>query len=129
MDVAAYGKDYDFYGDDAYSVVKIQRAARLTVKASPNPVKKGKALTVTGGLTRADWNTQKYAGYSGQSVKLQFRKIGTSTYTTVKTVKSASAGALKAAVTASVDGYWRWSYAGNSTTGTVKTAGTYIDVK
>ncbi|MDH6221758.1 hypothetical protein [Streptomyces pseudovenezuelae] len=38
--------------------------------ASPDPVKKGKTLTVTGTLTRANWNTNTYAGYSGQKVKL-----------------------------------------------------------
>ncbi|WP_037663206.1 hypothetical protein, partial [Streptomyces aurantiacus] len=36
------------------SDIRIQRAARLTVNASPEPVKKGKTITVAGALTRAN---------------------------------------------------------------------------
>ncbi|MFB7241786.1 calcium-binding protein [Streptomyces populi] len=112
--------------DNAFRVV---RAAKLTANASPEPVKKGKAITVTGALTRANWETGKYAGFTNQAVKLQFRKKGSSTYTTVKTVKSSSTGALKTSATASADGYWRWSFAGTSTTSTATAAGDYVDVQ
>jgi hypothetical protein len=62
-------------------------------------------------------------------VKLQFRKKGTSTYTTVKTIKTGSAGALKTTVKATVDGYFRYSFAGTTTTPAVNAAGDFIDVK
>ena len=71
----------------------------------------------------------KYAGYTAQPVKLQFRKKGTSTYTTVKTIKTNSTGALKTTVKASVDGYWRYSFAGTTTTPAVKATGDFVDVK
>ncbi|MER7839336.1 hypothetical protein ABTY98_26520 [Streptomyces sp. NPDC096040] len=41
-------------------------------------------------------------------MKLQFRKKGSSTYTTLKTIKSSSMGALKTTTTATVDGYYRY---------------------
>ncbi|MFJ2831286.1 hypothetical protein ACIPC1_27610 [Streptomyces sp. NPDC087263] len=107
----------------------VQRQSKLTVNAAPEPVKKGKTITVTGKLTRADWETNKYTGLSGQSVVLQFRKAGTTTYKNVKTIKSTSGGALKTTVKASVDGYYRYTYAGVSTVGTSTAAGDYIDVK
>ncbi|MGH1556276.1 hypothetical protein ACRAWF_44560 [Streptomyces sp. L7] len=44
----------------------------------------GKTITVTGKLARANWSTGKYAGYVSQPAKLQFRKKGSSTYTTLK---------------------------------------------
>ncbi|MGW2619973.1 hypothetical protein [Streptomyces sp. NPDC001500] len=109
--------------------IHVQRQAKLTANATPEPVKKGKTLTVTGALTRANWDTNRYAGYSGQSVKLQFRKKGSSAYTTVKTVKSSSTGGLKTTVTASVDGYYRFVFAGTSTTSAVSAAGDFVDVK
>jgi hypothetical protein len=62
-------------------------------------------------------------------VKLQFRKAGTSTYTTVKTVTSSSTGALKTTVTAATDGYWRWNFAGTSTTPAAKATGDFVDVR
>ncbi|GGR90880.1 hypothetical protein GCM10010269_32530 [Streptomyces humidus] len=109
--------------------IQVQRQAKLTVDAAPEPVKKGKVITVTGALTRANWDTNRYAGYSGQSVKLQFRKKGSSTYSTVKTVKSSATGGLKTTVTASVDGYYRFVFAGTSTTPAVSAAGDFVDVK
>ncbi|MFI5965010.1 hypothetical protein ACIA8J_22945 [Streptomyces asoensis] len=109
--------------------VKVQRQAQLTADATPEPVKKGKTLTVTGKLTRANWDTGKTGGYAAQPVKLQFKKKGSTTYTTVKTVKTSSTGALKTTVTASADGYYRYSFAGTTTTPAVSAAGDFVDVK
>lgn len=38
-------------------------------------------------------------------------------------------GALKATVTASTDGYYRFTYAGIASTATVSAAGDFVDVK
>ncbi|MEV7341658.1 calcium-binding protein [Streptomyces sp. NPDC093544] len=127
--VGALSNDGEIYWNDFYKTQKVQRLSKLTVNAAPEPVKKGKTITVTGKLTRADWQTGKYAGVSGQSVGLQFRKASSSTYTSVKGIKSTTGGALKTTVKASVDGYHRFSYKGITSTATVTTAGDYVDVK
>jgi hypothetical protein len=114
---------------DGVATTKLQRYSKLTVNASPEPVKKGRTITVKGALTRANWETGAYAGYTNQNVTLQFKKKGTSTYSNVKTIKSGSAGALKTTVTAKYDGYYRFVFAGTSTTPAVKAAGDYIDVQ
>ncbi|MBV2357829.1 hypothetical protein KUM39_26315 [Streptomyces sp. J2-1] len=114
---------------DKLGTTKLQRYSRLTVNAAPEPVKKGATLTATGYLSRANWDDGKYHGYTSQSVKLQFRKKGSSTYTTLKTVKSDSKGNLKTTVKATVDGYYRYSFAGTSTTPAVNATGDYVDVK
>ncbi|MFE0510137.1 hypothetical protein [Streptomyces sp. NPDC058964] len=108
---------------------KVQRYSKLTVNASPEPVKKGKTITVTGKLSRANWEDNLYHGYTGQSVKLQFRKKDSSTYTTLKTITSDSTGSLKTTTTASADGYYRFSFAGTSTTPAVNATGDYVDVQ
>ncbi|MFF0142803.1 hypothetical protein ACFYRN_41045 [Streptomyces sp. NPDC005227] len=119
-----------FVEQDALATTKLQRYSRLTVNASPEPVKKGKTITVTGLLSRANWDTHKYAGYTVQPVGLQFRTKSVSTYTsTLKTVKSDSAGNLKTTTTATVDGYFRYNFAGTSTTPAVKATGDYVDVQ
>jgi hypothetical protein len=107
----------------------VQRNSTLTVNAGPEPVAKGKTLTVTGKLSRANWEDHQYHGYTNQPVKLQFRKAGTSTYTTVKTVYTDSYGNLKTTTTATYDGYWRFSFAGTSTTPAVNATGDYVDVQ
>ncbi|MEU2059621.1 hypothetical protein [Streptomyces sp. NPDC013455] len=107
----------------------VQRNSTLTVNASPEPVTKGKTLTVTGKLSRANWEDHKYHGYTGQAVKLQFRKKGSSTYTTLKTVTTDSTGGLKTTTKATADGYYRFSFAGTTTTPAVSAAGDFVDVR
>jgi len=108
--------------------VQIRRYAKATVNAAPEPVAKGKPITVTGSLKRADWAKHTYTGVADASVQLQFRAKGTTSYSTVKTVRSSSTGALKATVTASLDGDWRWSFGGWSTTGSAVSSGDHVDV-
>ncbi|MEU5714837.1 calcium-binding protein [Streptomyces sp. NPDC020403] len=115
--------------NDYYSTARVQRLSKVTVNAAPEPVRKGRTITVTGKLSRANWETGTYKGYATQPVKLQFRKKSSSTYTTVKTIKTSSTGELKTTVTASVDGYWRYSFAGTSTTPAVTAAGDFVDVQ
>ncbi|TQJ74802.1 hypothetical protein [Streptomyces sp. SLBN-31] len=118
-----------FASQDNLGTTRLQRYSKLTVNASPEPVTKGKTVTVTGKLSRANWDDLKYHGYTNQSVKLQFRKSGSSTYTTLKTITSDSTGNLKTTTKATVDGYFRYSFAGTSTTPAVNAAGDYVDVK
>ncbi|MGW0912922.1 calcium-binding protein [Streptomyces sp. NPDC002784] len=121
--------DSDYIHRDAATTFKVQRYSKLTVNASPEPVKKGRTITVTGKLSRANWEDNLYHGYANQSVKLQFRKKGSSTYTTVRTIKSSSTGSLRTTVTAATDGYFRYSFAGTSTTPAVSAAGDFVDVQ
>ncbi|MDX3069008.1 calcium-binding protein [Streptomyces sp. ND04-05B] len=126
---SVWADDASFMNTNSAATFTVRRLAKLSVNAAPEPVRKNAKLTVTGKLTRADWKARKNAGYSGRSVKLQFRKKGTDTYSTVKTVGSGSGGALKTTVKATADGYWRWTFAGNSTTSAAKAKGDYVDVR
>jgi hypothetical protein len=129
LSTSVSANDLDYIHRDAATRFKVQRASKLTVNASPEPVKKGKTITVTGKLSRANWETKKYAGYTNQPVKLQFRKKGSSTYTTLKTIKSNSTGNLSTTVKASTDGYFRYSFGGTATTPAVSAAGDFVDVR
>ncbi|MCX4860176.1 hypothetical protein OG426_20115 [Streptomyces canus] len=122
------GYNYDAWGPLG-SGARIKRAAKVTVNASPEPVKKGATITVTGKLTRANWETGTYAGYTSQKATLQFRAKSSNSYTTVKTVTSGTGGALKTTTKATKDGYYRYVFAGTTTTGSATAAGDYIDVR
>ncbi|MFE4665351.1 hypothetical protein ACFRI7_14165 [Streptomyces sp. NPDC056716] len=129
---AAIALDYvtgDFADQGALGTTLIQRNSTLTVNAAPEPVKKGNTITVTGKLARANWETNKYAGYTNQPVKLQFRTKSATSYTTIKTIKTNSKGELKTTVKASKDGYYRYSFAGTVTTPAVNAPGDFIDVR
>jgi hypothetical protein len=127
--VVAWANDDSWILRDAYTTTRLQRHSRLTANAGPEPIAKGRTLTVTGKLSRANWDTLDYRGYGTQPVRLQFRKAGTTTYTTLKTVYTSSTGALTTTVTASEDGYWRWNFAGTTTTPAATATGDFVDVQ
>ncbi|HEY9267781.1 MAG TPA: hypothetical protein VIQ11_24615, partial [Mycobacterium sp.] len=118
-----------YKGQSGLGSTLMQRFSKLTVDASPEPVKKGKPITVTGKLSRANWDRGTYNGYVEQPVNLQFRKNGTNTYTTVKTVKTNATGNLKTTVTAAQDGYFRFTFAGTTTTPAATATGDFVDVR
>jgi hypothetical protein len=107
----------------------MQRFSKLTVNASPEPVKKGKTITVTGKLSRANWDRGTYNGYVEQPVNLQFRKKNSNTYTTVQTIKTNATGDLKTTVKATEDGYFRYTFAGTTTTPAANATGDFVDVQ
>lgn len=115
---------------------RLKRATRIKgFDVTPEPVKKGKYVTVKGTLQRADWNKGKYVAYGAKSqrVKIQFKAKGTSTYKTVKTVtlgkKSAIKTKIKVAGSVGKDGTYRLFYAGNGTSGSSVSVSDYVDVK
>lgn len=126
-DHISFENGYDLWG--GLGTARIQRIAAVTVNASPEPVVKGRTLTVKGKLTRADWAKQTYTGYTSQKVTLQFKAKGATAYTDVKTVTSGTGGALSTTVKASKDGSYRYKFAGTSTTAAKTSAGDYVDVK
>ncbi|MFF4897231.1 calcium-binding protein [Streptomyces sp. NPDC001068] len=130
LDAEAAAKDGDYYGLTTSKTMKVKRYARLTAtQAGPEPVAKGHALTVTGTLSRADWTGGGYDGFGAQHVALQFKKAGSSTYGTVKTVTTDGSGKLRTTVTAHSAGTWRWRFAGTGTTGAANATGDGVAVK
>ncbi|MFS8200597.1 hypothetical protein ACLVWQ_18155 [Streptomyces sp. CWNU-52B] len=119
------GGDTDDEGLTAY----VKRNSRLTVNASPEPVTKGATITVTGKVTRANWETRKYASYADRLVSLQFKPTGATAYSTVKKVSANGSGALRTTVKAAKTGTWRWVYYGNTTTGASTSAGDNVVVR
>ncbi|MFE9248619.1 hypothetical protein [Streptomyces sp. NPDC007088] len=107
----------------------LQRAVRLTTNAAPEPVKKGATLTVTGALTRANWEAGNYGAFTGQSVRLQYLKKGAKTWSTLKTVKSDGKGKLKTTVKSTADGYYRYAFAGTAASQALSSTSDYVDVK
>ncbi|MER8032357.1 hypothetical protein ABTZ78_25725 [Streptomyces bauhiniae] len=115
--------------DDLNLPVQVKRATRVTVDASPEPVAAGKTITVTGRVTRANWDTHTYQGYANRTVSLQFKAAGASSYKTVKKATSGKTGGLRATVKATVPGTWRWTYYGNSTAGAKSSSGDYVALR
>jgi hypothetical protein len=122
---------YATYGsantNDDGATFKLVRAAALSTNATPEPVRKGRTITVKGTLSRANWDTARYDGYSGRTVRLQFRTAAGS-YKTIKTVVSATGGQLKTTVRVTRDGCFRYVYGGNSVTSSVRSKADCVHV-
>jgi hypothetical protein len=103
------------------------RTSYLTANAAPEPVKKGKTITVKGKLTRANWDAGHDTVLAQQPVQLQFRTKSGS-WTTVKTVTSSSAGKVVASTKATKDGYFRFTFAGLASTAAVHSSADQVNV-
>ncbi|MCL8015123.1 hypothetical protein [Streptomyces sp. AS02] len=128
------GEEFDqskvgYAGKGDLGTTLVQRFSKLTVDASPEPVKKNKTITITGKLSRANWDRGTYNGYVEQPVQLQFRKKNSDTYSTVKTIKTNATGNLKTTVKATEDGYFRYVFAGTTTTPAANATGDFVDVQ
>jgi hypothetical protein len=94
--------------------------------ASPEPVRKGRTITVTGRLQR---HTSAWTNLAGQSVKISFRADGATTWTYKGTAKTGRTGLFSRAFTASKDGTWRAAFAGSTTYIAVTGPGDHVDVR
>ncbi|MFD5520712.1 hypothetical protein [Streptomyces sp. NPDC127066] len=121
--------DGDYWISDRIALYKVKRAAQLTTVIAPEEVTKGAKVTITGKLSRANWEDLKYHGFTGQQVKLQFRKKGAAHYGTVKTVTTGDAGKLTTKVTVTSGGSWRWYFPGTTTTSRKVSAGDVLNLK
>lgn len=109
----------------------LKRLSRLTTNAAPEPVAKGKTITITGTLTRANWDTHKYAGYTQQTVRLQERSL-TGSYATTSSHSTGTgslAGVEKQTRTATTDRCYRYKFEGTTTTPPVTATGDCVDVR
>lgn len=129
--VSAYAiaPDSDAVFLDSAATLSVLRDSQVTVATSSKSIRRGRVLTVTGGVRNADWATGTSVGAQADlPVSLQFRPRNSSTYCTLKTVRTGAAGALSTTVHASTDGYYRWSYAGTASTAAAVSAGAFVDV-
>ncbi|NGO14197.1 calcium-binding protein [Streptomyces sp. HC44] len=109
----------------------LKRWSRLSNNAAPEPVAKGKTITITGKLERANWDTHKYAGYTQQTVRLQERSL-TGSYATTSSHSTGTgslAGVEKQTRTATTDRCYRYKFEGTSTTPPVTATGDCVDVR
>ncbi|MFI0963869.1 calcium-binding protein [Streptomyces sp. NPDC021080] len=127
--VDVHAKDGDYVKTEGYTTFFMQRFSKLTADAAPEPVKKGSSLTVTGKLSRANWDTHDYRGYAGQRGYLEFRTPGTDYYQSLGYTPSSTTGTLSAKVTASSDRYWCYEFRATMTTPGVKATGDFVDVR
>lgn len=106
----------------------VLRYAKMTGNAGPEPISKGATLTMTGKLTRANWETHTYKPYTGKTIKFQFKKSGYDSYATLNALTTDAYGNVKTSAKANYDGNWRLKFYGSSTSNEAKIVD-YVDVQ
>lgn len=120
---------------EAPSIVEKYKT-KVTLNATPEPIRKNKTLTIKGTIKRADWYdiakdpyvASRWLGTGNRKVALQFRTTN-GKYATVKTITSKSKGVLSTTVKATRDGCYRFVYKGSKTITPVTGKGDCIDVR
>lgn len=116
-------------GDGAY-LARIKRQTYMSqTVATPQPVKKGKELTVKARMTVAGWETRKNVPLIGHQVLLQYRKGTSGAFVTLKKVKTDRNGWATATVRATADGAYRYDFAGTSLTSATTGSADFVDVR
>lgn len=99
--------------DDITSSIQFLRRTSWgsTFSATPGSVRKGQEVTLTGHLSRANWDTGKNEKFT-PVVKLQFKADGAAKFKSVRTIP-AGEGGTSVKVTAKRSGSFRLYYAGD----------------
>ncbi|MGW3652652.1 hypothetical protein [Streptomyces sp. NPDC000878] len=117
-------------GLDTASFARIKRTTYMTqTDATPEPVTKGKNLTVKAQMTVASWEKNKNVPLIGHQVLLQYRKGTSGAFVTLKKLKTDRNGWAKATVKATADGAYRYTFAGTNLTLPAAGWTDYVDVK
>lgn len=134
VDAEAY--DSNFNIEKRRFTFRLLRHTRWTsLNASPEPVRKGRDVTITASLQRADWEKDAYVRFGGsaQRATVQFKAKGGTKWTNVKRVGFTSTGRvstkLAARGTTGRDGSYRIHIAGSSTYSAATSKADYVDVK
>lgn len=96
--------------------------------ASPEPVRRGGAVTVSGVLRRLN-RLDGYVAFRAQTMRIYFRASGTTSWKLKGTVVTRRDGAFRKAFKATGDGFWRVSFPGTSRFDTQTSSADYIDVR
>lgn len=82
-------------------------ATRITgANASPEPVKKGRTITVTGKLQQR-LGSGVWKAYASQKVRILFKAKGSTTWTDLGTATTKADGTFKKGLKATKDGTWQ----------------------
>ena len=96
--------DYEYMTRDNILTVKVRAPGRLTVDASPEPVKKGASVTVTGKATR--WDGYEWKAAKRITVRIYFDPVGSAGPTLKGKATTTSAGKFSRAFKQTATGTW-----------------------
>lgn len=117
----------DMYGASAADYVDVRyRTAISSFNASPEPVGKGRTLTVSGKLSRY---VSSWGAFGGQKIYVYFQPKGSTTFGYAGVTTTTKTGTFRKGFTAAKDGTWRVAFKAISQYVGVTSGGDYVDVR
>lgn len=111
------------------ALIPVKDRTRFTgFNASPEPVRKGAAITVKGTLQRRT-PAGVWKAFGKRAVTIEFRPKGSGTWRRLRTVKTNAKGRVLTRFKAVRDGYWRLSFAEAPLFFGSRSAADYVDVR
>jgi GH25 family lysozyme M1 (1,4-beta-N-acetylmuramidase) len=109
----------------------VRKAARAatgvsSLNAGPEPVRRGRNLTVSGTLRLAAGTRRAVAG---QRVLIRFRPRGSTVWRTAGTAVTSSGGTFRRTFRAAGDGHWQAVYNGDASRLAARSGSDYVDVR
>jgi hypothetical protein len=95
--------------------------------ATPEPVRKGRPISLQGRLLVVNWDAHRYVGFVKRLVAVEFR-TPTGSYTQVATAVTDATGWVRTTVPASSTGVWRLRYGGSTIAGPATAVGDTVQV-
>jgi hypothetical protein len=95
--------------------------------ATPEPVRKGRPISLKGRLLVVNWDAGRYVGFVKRLVSVEFR-TPTGSYSRVATAVTDATGWVRTTVPASRTGVWRLRYGGSTVAGPAIAVGDTVQV-
>ena len=95
--------------------------------ATPEPVRKGRPISLKGRLLVVNWDAARYVGFVKRLVSVEFR-TPTGAYSQVATAVTDATGWVRTTVPASSTGVWRLRYGGSTIAGPATAVGDTVQV-
>ncbi|GAA2086969.1 hypothetical protein GCM10009780_28060 [Actinomadura alba] len=127
---ARYVETNDYYA--SVSPVKYARRYETRVaglNASPEPVRKGRPVTVTGTLQHRNSSTSSWTGFRGQKVSVIFRFYGKKTWYLMASTTTDSRGRFTRRINAPGSGTWTIAYYGDKYHFSTSPNGDYVSAR
>ena len=108
--VEVYDNDYNRTYRDGIPFYVRRNVGVNSFNASPEPVRKGSAIKVSGVVQRLSVNSYgdaKYVPYASHPIDVYFRASTSTAYTKVSYATTTSTGYFARSITATVDGCWK----------------------
>jgi hypothetical protein len=112
VQATVHAKDGSRAESDTAGNFQVKKESTIIITGVPARARAGDTITVDGLLEQPDWRSQSWVANAWQPIELRFQPKGSSTWQTVKTLRTSGTGTMTADVRVTESGTYQWYYPG-----------------